>query len=242
MRAQLRRIPPTRRYAASQAAIDQLERQRVSVESLPAPVTASVCRSRPGLPDRPFAYDPARLIAAAKLPVLIVQGDHDLQIMIADANRSTRSAGGDAEAAARRQPLKPVIGDGAAANVATYGDAGLGDRAGGPDTIAAFGQQVAIYGTSPRFRRGAFRRGVCQSAPSGARPVSGSNVSSTLLWPSAVKAGSHKAGPRPFEGGRLLRWKCRCGRAARSAEPAGSPSAADALADLTATLPRSKWA
>lgn len=34
-----------------------------------------------------FKYDPAREIAKLRMPVLIVQGEQDLQISVADANR-----------------------------------------------------------------------------------------------------------------------------------------------------------
>lgn len=71
-----------------------------------------------------FAQDPAALAAALKLPILIAQGDHDLQVKVADA-----------QALAIAQPkakllivpgmthvLKQVADDTPAANFATYSD------------------------------------------------------------------------------------------------------------------------
>jgi pimeloyl-ACP methyl ester carboxylesterase len=74
-----------------------------------------------------MSHDPAKLIAAIKLPILILQGDRDLQVSV-----------GDAQALKAAQPsavltllpginhvLKPVPSDDRAANIATYTDATL---------------------------------------------------------------------------------------------------------------------
>jgi uncharacterized protein len=110
------------------AAIDSLEAGRhVPEATLPVAL-------RPLLADKlqPYwidlmSHDPAKLIAATRLPILILQGDHDIQVSV-----------GDAEALKRAQPaaeltllpginhvLKPVASDGRAANIATYTDASL---------------------------------------------------------------------------------------------------------------------
>jgi pimeloyl-ACP methyl ester carboxylesterase len=110
------------------AAIDSLEAgKRVPEASMPAPL-------RPLLGDKlqPYwidlmSHDPAKLIAAIKLPVLILQGDRDIQVSV-----------GDAQALKAAQPratltllpginhvLKPVATDDRAANIATYTDATL---------------------------------------------------------------------------------------------------------------------
>jgi pimeloyl-ACP methyl ester carboxylesterase len=142
MRAQLRQNPANASILPqAEAAIDQLEAgKRVSAESLPAPLQRVFADRVQSFLIDSFAYDPARLIAAVKLPVLIVQGDHDLQIMVADAELLER---GQPAATLTLLPgvnhmLKPVTGDSAAANVATYGDAGLAIAPAVPDTIAAF--------------------------------------------------------------------------------------------------------
>lgn len=85
-------------------------------------------------------YDPAKLIAAAGKPVLIVQGMRDVQI-----------AGKDAEALKAADPaarlvmmpnmnhvLKPVASDDRAATVATYGDPNLPLAPGLVEAVAAF--------------------------------------------------------------------------------------------------------
>lgn len=87
-----------------------------------------------------FAADPARLIAGYHGPVLIVQGDRDLQVSLADA-----------EALHKAQPratlavvpgvnhvLKMVASDDRAANLATYGDASLPLAPGVAEAIAGF--------------------------------------------------------------------------------------------------------
>lgn len=142
MRAQLRQNPANASILPrAEAAIDQLEAgKHVSAESLPAPLQRVFADRVQSFLIDSFAYDPVRLIAAVKLPVLIVQGDHDLQIMVADAELLKR---GQPAATLKLLPgvnhmLKPVAGDGAAANVATYGDAGLAIAPAVPDTIAAF--------------------------------------------------------------------------------------------------------
>lgn len=142
MRAQLRQNPANASILPqAEAAIDQLEAgKRVAAESLPAPLQRVFADRVQSFLIDSFAYDPAGLIATVKLPVLIVQGDHDLQIMVADAELLKR---GQPAAALKLLPgvnhvLKPVTGDGAAANVATYGDAGLAIAPAVSDTIAAF--------------------------------------------------------------------------------------------------------
>lgn len=86
-----------------------------------------------------FRYDPAALAKAAKVPMLIVQGEHDLQVARADADRL-----------AAAQPLaKLVVVPGMnhvlkaspadrAANMATYADPSLPLAPGLVDAIADF--------------------------------------------------------------------------------------------------------
>jgi uncharacterized protein len=87
-----------------------------------------------------LSHDPARLVAAVKLPVLILQGTRDLQVSVADA-----------EALHRAQPkatltllpginhvLRPVASDDRAANLATYRDATLAISPSVAEAVATF--------------------------------------------------------------------------------------------------------
>jgi pimeloyl-ACP methyl ester carboxylesterase len=74
-----------------------------------------------------FAIDPAGLIAGYKKPILILQGERDIQVGVADARRLKQAAPW-----ARlvllpdtNHVLKPVATDDRAANIATYGDPAL---------------------------------------------------------------------------------------------------------------------
>jgi uncharacterized protein len=88
-----------------------------------------------------FRLDPAKLAASVTLPLLIVQGERDLQV----------SPSADAEALAAAQPkaklvllplmnhlLKDVSSDDPAANKATYADSSLPVDSGAVEAIAAF--------------------------------------------------------------------------------------------------------
>jgi len=87
-----------------------------------------------------FRIDPARLIASYRGPVLILQGDRDIQVGIADAQRLAA-----ANAGARLQiirnanhVLRPVESDDRTANINTYNDAQLPIVPDFADAIAAF--------------------------------------------------------------------------------------------------------
>jgi pimeloyl-ACP methyl ester carboxylesterase len=87
-----------------------------------------------------FSYDPAILIAAVRLPVLIVQGERDLQIGVADARRLAA-----ADPAARlvllpdvNHVLKRVTSDERTVNFATYADPSLPLAPGVVDAVAGF--------------------------------------------------------------------------------------------------------
>jgi pimeloyl-ACP methyl ester carboxylesterase len=90
-----------------------------------------------------FSYDPRKLIAAHKGPVLIVEGAKDIQVSVEDA-RALKAA---APAAAlvivpdANHVLKAVAADSRAANVATYADPGLPLAPGVIDPIAKFIRQ-----------------------------------------------------------------------------------------------------
>ncbi|WP_332804109.1 alpha/beta hydrolase [Sphingomonas sp. RT2P30] len=129
MREQLRANPANAPILdAALGAIDALEAgRRVDMASLPAVIQPLFAEKlQPYLIDL-FSHDPAKLIAGVRLPVLILQGDRDIQVSLVDA-----------EALKKAQPkatltivpgvnhvLRPVESADRAANIATYGDATL---------------------------------------------------------------------------------------------------------------------
>jgi len=142
LRTQLRANPANAALLPQgEAAIDQLEAgKRVPAASLPAPLQPLFHDSVQGYLIDVFRYDPAKLIAAVKLPVLIVQGDKDIQVAVGDAELLSRA---QRKATLKLLPginhvLKPVTSDDRAANIATYGNAGLPISPAVADTIAAF--------------------------------------------------------------------------------------------------------
>ncbi len=87
-----------------------------------------------------LAQDPARLAASLKLPLLIVQGDRDLQVNVTDANALAA-----AQPKARlvvlpgvNHVLKNVAATDRAANIATYGNPSLPVSTAAVDAVASF--------------------------------------------------------------------------------------------------------
>ncbi len=87
-----------------------------------------------------LALDPAQLIAAYRGPVLVLQGERDIQVSVQDARRLAQAA-----PAAKlvllpgtNHVLKQVATDDRAANMATYGNPGLPLASGVADAIAQF--------------------------------------------------------------------------------------------------------
>lgn len=87
-----------------------------------------------------FAQDPAQLIAATKLPVLVLQGERDLQVPAQDARLLAK-----AQPAAQlvllpdtNHVLKAVPTDDAAANMATYANPGQPLAPGVVDAVVRF--------------------------------------------------------------------------------------------------------
>jgi fermentation-respiration switch protein FrsA (DUF1100 family) len=96
-----------------------------------------------------FSLDPAKLIAANRQPVLIMQGERDIQVSVSDAKRLKRAA-----PAARlvllpnaNHVLKPVNSADWAANAAAYSDPSLPLAPGVIDGIVGF------IMSSPQARR-----------------------------------------------------------------------------------------
>ncbi len=87
-----------------------------------------------------FAQDPARLIAATKKPVLVLQGERDLQVGVQDA-RLLAQANPAAQLVLlpdTNHVLKAVLTDDPAANMATYANPGQPLAPGVVDAVARF--------------------------------------------------------------------------------------------------------
>lgn len=123
------------------AAIDALATgKRVDETDLPVPLAQLFAPAVQGFLISAFALDPVRLAEHASKPILIVQGEADLQVGIQDAEM-LKSAAPSADLI--RLPntnhvLKVVPSNDAAANVATYADPGLPLAPGVVDEIAHF--------------------------------------------------------------------------------------------------------
>lgn len=87
-----------------------------------------------------FSYDPAALIAGVALPVLIVQGEADLQVTAADAEALARAlpAAGRVSLPGMNHVLKQVPDGDMAANLAAYGDPSLPLASGLVEAVAGF--------------------------------------------------------------------------------------------------------
>ena len=87
-----------------------------------------------------FSYEPAKLAASTRPPMLIVQGERDLQVSVADA-KALAAAQPNAKLVLLGQMnhvLKDVASDDRAANLATYSDASLPIDSSAVDAIATF--------------------------------------------------------------------------------------------------------
>ncbi|HEU0100559.1 MAG TPA: alpha/beta fold hydrolase [Allosphingosinicella sp.] len=123
------------------AAIDSLEAgKRVDAGALHPALQPLFAPQVQGFLISLFSYDPAELIGRAGRPVLIVQGQRDLQVAEADARRLA-----DAAPSAKlvlvpgvNHVLKAVESDDRAANFATYGDPHLPIAAAVAGAIADF--------------------------------------------------------------------------------------------------------
>jgi uncharacterized protein len=87
-----------------------------------------------------FRHDPSKLAATLQVPLLIVQGERDLQVSVADA-KDLAAAQPKAKLVllpAMNHVLKAVASDDRAANLATYGDSSLPVDSGLVDAIVGF--------------------------------------------------------------------------------------------------------
>ena len=86
LRAQLRPQLPSAMFASVEAAIARLEqRQRVDPATVPAPLAPLFNPAVQGYLIDLMTYDPARLAATTKLPMVIIQGETDIQVGVDDA-------------------------------------------------------------------------------------------------------------------------------------------------------------
>ena len=123
------------------AALDTLEKgQHVDVSGMnPALLRLFAPQVQDFLIDD-FRHDPAKLAASLKLPLLIVQGERDIQVSAADA-RALAAAQPKAKLVlvpAMNHVLKDVANDERSANVATYSDFSLPVDSALVDAVASF--------------------------------------------------------------------------------------------------------
>lgn len=123
------------------AALDSLERgQRVDTAAMsPLELQLFAPQVQDYLMDL-LHYDPAKLASTLKLPFLIIQGERDLQVSVADA-KALATAQPKAKLVlvpAMNHVLKDVASDDRAANIATYSDSSLPVDSALVGAIAAF--------------------------------------------------------------------------------------------------------
>lgn len=142
IREQLRANPANAPVLDSaMAALDTLDRgQHVDVTNMnPALLGLFAPQVQDFLIDD-FRYDPAKLTAGLKVPLLIVQGERDIQVSVADA-KSLAAVQPRAKlllVPPMNHVLKDVASDDRTANLATYADPSLSVDQSLVDGIAAF--------------------------------------------------------------------------------------------------------
>ena len=142
IREQLRANPANAPFLDSaMKALDQLDRgEQVDVATMhPALQRLFAPQVQDFLIDD-LRYDPASLATALKLPLLIVQGERDLQVSVADAKRlaAAQPRARLVLLPAMNHVLKDVASDDRAGNFATYSDASLAVDPGLVAAIAGF--------------------------------------------------------------------------------------------------------
>lgn len=123
------------------AAIDALEAgKHVNVAAISPALMPLFAPQVQGFLISAFSYDPAKLISTVRKPVLILQGERDMQVSVADAER-LKQASSTAKLvllADANHVLKTVTSDDRPANLATYADPNLPLAPGVVDAIASF--------------------------------------------------------------------------------------------------------
>lgn len=142
LRGQLQANPANAPILSSaMAAIDTLEKgERVNTATLPPPLAGLFRPQVQGFLVSSFRLDPAKLVAGLTLPVLIMQGERDLQVKVEDARRLAA-----AQPRARlvllpdmNHVLKQVPSTERGANLATYADPFLPLAPGVVEAVAGF--------------------------------------------------------------------------------------------------------
>lgn len=142
MRAQIHANPANAPLLAdADRAIDALEAGRtIPAASLTPPLPMIFADAVQPFLINAFTKDPARLAAAATKPLLIVQGEADLQVTVEDA-RMLKAAQPKATLVLLpgvNHVLKTVEGDSQGANIATYADPNLPIAPGVVTAVADF--------------------------------------------------------------------------------------------------------
>lgn len=122
-------------------AIDELSAgRRVDAESLPPALAPLFNPALQGFLISAFALDPAELAGRTRLPMLIVQGERDLQVSVADAERLKQAAPHATLVIVpdANHVLKQVSSDDREANAATYTAADLPLAPGVVDAVIGF--------------------------------------------------------------------------------------------------------
>ena len=140
LRAQLKPKLPPDMFVSVDAAITRLEqRQRVDLATVPAPLAPLFNPAVQGYLIELVTRDPAKLAATTKLPMLIVQGETDIQVGVDDAKALAAAHPGAKLVLIpginhlwRKAPADP------AANAATYRDATIPVDPSVATAIAAF--------------------------------------------------------------------------------------------------------
>ncbi len=127
MREQMRANPANAPILdAAIGAIDALEAgHRVDATTLPAAIQPLFADKLQSYWIDLLSHDPAKLIASVRLPVLILQGDRDLQVSLVDAEalKKAQPAATLTIVPGVNHVLRRVASEDRAANIATYGDA-----------------------------------------------------------------------------------------------------------------------
>jgi uncharacterized protein len=109
------------------AMIDALEAGRsVDPATLPAPLPLVFPKSVHGYLGDLLRHDPAKLAAGLRLPLLVVQGDRDIQVAVIDAQALAKAASGATLSVipGMTHALRIAKGEDYGASLATYRDAG----------------------------------------------------------------------------------------------------------------------
>ena len=142
IREQLRANPANAPLlAAADRALNSLKAgRRVDISEVPPPLMALFAPQVQGFIISLMAHDPATLAAQADKPLLVIQGDRDIQVSVAEAQRLKAAAPSATLTIlpGMNHVLKTVDTDDRRANIATYADPHLPLAAGLVEAVATF--------------------------------------------------------------------------------------------------------